>query len=209
MVEISSLYCVSNLASYFIAAMWVAKTSYCSSSTLVTFSWNAKYSYLLSPRIVLFIALISSLILRLFCSTTMSYNSIYSSIFSVSFTGAGCGFWLTLIDFLIEFIRFLSFPVYFSGNGSFTDRVSWSLVISFGGSLGMGWLLALGGILLCEFLGYKPCFWFCGILFECISAVTVPFLLLLLSSFLIFLILSVLWIFSLILSFFNSMLLLL
>jgi len=59
MVEMSSLYCVSSLASYLMAAMCVAKTSYCSSSTLVTFYWNAKYYYLLSPRIVRFIALMS------------------------------------------------------------------------------------------------------------------------------------------------------
>jgi hypothetical protein len=38
----------------------VANTYSCSSSTLVTFSWKAKNSYLLSPLIVLFIALMSS-----------------------------------------------------------------------------------------------------------------------------------------------------
>jgi hypothetical protein len=60
MVEINSLYWVSSLASSLMAAMWVANTYSCSSSTLVTFSWKAKNSYLLSPLIVLFIALMSS-----------------------------------------------------------------------------------------------------------------------------------------------------
>jgi hypothetical protein len=54
------------------AAMWVANTSSCYSSTLVTFSWNAKYYYLLSPRIVRFIALMSSRTFFLFWLLIMS-----------------------------------------------------------------------------------------------------------------------------------------
>ncbi len=158
--------------------MCVANTSSCSYRTEVTFYWKAKYYYLLSPRIVRFIAFISSFTF-FFCSRT-NYYSIYSAIQSFYLAGTG----LTgIVGFFIELTRFCL---------SFTEIDSFSLFcyrgISFGGSLGWGgssrllfWaeLITFGGILFCEFLGYKICFTFWGCFW--------------LSSFLMLLTLSVLW----------------
>ena len=109
MAEMSSLSWVSNLASYLMAAIWVAKTYYCSSRTEDTFYWKAKNYYLLSPRIVFFMALMSSLIF--FCFWARAYSSyICSSIQSFSLVGAGgCLGWI--LGFLMELTRP---PFYFS-----------------------------------------------------------------------------------------------
>ena len=187
--EINSLSWVNNFASSFIAAICVANTSYCSSSTELTFSWNAKNSYLLSPLMVLFMAEISSL--TFFCFWFLAASSIYISyaIQSFSFEGVCLGW---IVGFLIEFALLFFYLI---------ETVSLSLAISFGIYLGGGSLgtysflllllvfaefITFGAILLCEFLGSRICFWFWSLLF-CYS------FLLLCYSFLILPALYILW----------------
>lgn len=162
----SSLSWVSSFASYLMAAMWVAKTSSCSSRTEVTFSWKAKKSSLLSPLIVRFMALMSSF--TFWCLSSFAASSSISSAIQ-SFYLEGAGFKAT-VGFFIELERP---PFSFSR----TDKDSFSFAISLGTSLG-GYLgcggsslllwaaevMTLGGILFWEFFGYKICFIFCGFL---------------------------------------------
>lgn len=73
------------MASSLIAAIWVAKTSSCSSRMFVTFSWKAKYSSLFYPLfIVLFIAFTSSLTFFLLSSLKLLSSASISSIISLS-----------------------------------------------------------------------------------------------------------------------------
>ena len=134
----------------------MAKTSYCSSRTELTFSWKAKNYSLFSPRIVRFMAEMSSF--TFFCLFARASSAwISSSIQSFSFEGVYFGF---TTCFLIEFAR-----LFFS----LIDIVSFSLATSFviylGGYLGTYYLLLaefidFGAILLWEFFGSRICFWF-------------------------------------------------
>jgi hypothetical protein len=201
-----------------IAAIWVAKTSYCSYRTLVTFYWKAKNYYLFYPLIVLFIALMSSLTFFLFWLLIMSYISIYYWILSAYFIGVillGGG-----MVFFIEFARFfylLTPLVYFAISlSSFTSFTGFIYFISyfgiyftiyFGGYLGWRtyyflfiWLELLGGILFWEFLGYRTCFMFWGggfWGFWGLFFVFDPFCYLLVYYFLIAFALYIFWMFSL------------